>query len=320
MKVPYLNKKIKEEFRDYLDELKVAVAASTDRASMDLSTSDEKQSALFRQIYPLFVLLRKLEDSVYFEDPSRNIVLSEMQKDGNKIGFLKALAFTSTPPELVEKLKRGASARIFSGYFNELFSDTLMLCNSYYTFNYRGAMISLRCMLEDLYRHIYYKDHLQEFLHINSETATGNREASIGLSASAFRTYLKRASYLSEFVGADENFLPRTSNKANVTDTEENFVSLFDANEQLYGECSSFVHASGRVAMSQFKSNLDLSYNEQYSDLVCNKTKRFIDMAIAFLIAAHFDHFISFSEYDRSIILSGYNLEKRKNFRRLINV
>jgi hypothetical protein len=321
VKVPYLNKKIRDEFREYLDELKLSVEQSTTLSIDDLQNQNPAHLALFRQMYSLFVLLRKLSDSDYFSDPSRNIVLADLQTSGNKAGFLEALACYSKPSKFIENLKRGASAQTFSGYFNELFSDGLMLCNSYYTFNYRGAMISVRCMLEDLYRHLYYKDHLQEFYHVNSGLSDSNNESGIGLTPSGFRSYLRRASYLCRFLDADENFAERTRVTAD-GDAEGSgaFISIFDVNEQLYGECSAFVHGSGKTAMSQFQSNFDLAFSQQNADLVCGKVKRFTDMAIAFLIAAHLEHFNSFNEYDRSIILSGYSLEKRKNFRMLINV
>jgi len=300
MKVPFLNKRIKSEFDAFLVELENSVKRSVARAQTD----DDKE--LFGHLYPLFVLLRTLSSSEYVRDPVRETVLAEL-KNTSKQRFLEAVSFFKLPHPYQVEFKTGMQRQVFTGYFQELFSDALLLLNSYYTHNYRSAQIALRCMLEDLYRHLYYRDHPQELIAVHDGSRS---EYEIGIRPRVLRDYLTRTDYLASFKTLNIDFLPRT------TDDK----TWFDINEELYANSSSAVHGSGDSSLNTFQSNLDFVYVESKAKLTLNAAKEFTQMAVAFLLSAHVDQFLSFSEYERSLVLSKYPDKRRAALRLALNI
>lgn len=303
MKIPFLRKRIEDEFNVFLTELECSVQQSVSTARETMNKD------LFVCVYPLFVLLRTLSSSSYIRDPSRDTVLAELRLASKKDDFLKAVAFFKKGNTYQDALTAGLQRQVFTGYFQELFSDTLLLLNSFYTNNYRGAYIALRCMLEDLYRHLYYRDHPQEFWALGDE---GNLdEVSIGVRPIILREYLRRTNYLNIFSTLNSDFETKTNPK------EE---TLFIINEALYAKCSSAVHGSGDASHNSFQSNLDLVSSEIRANEVITAAKQFSDLAVAFLVSAHIDQFIAFNEYERSLVLSKFSSPRRTALRKALNI
>lgn len=303
MKVPYLNRKVESEFEQYLHELK---------ASSDKCLQSAKQDAgvtIFSTIFPLFALLRCLSSSNYARNMSKEIVLTEIKISGTKQRYIDAMKLYNRQHEFSKEQKNGAQRATFTGYFSELFSDLLLFLNSFYTGNYRGSYIALRCMLEDLYRHIYYKDHSQEFWMIRN--SNGTTEHDINLSPSKLRDYLKKTSYLSAYKAVGIDFK---------TKVEPSDYDFFNLNEELYSSCSTAVHGANELSHNLFKSNLDLKYTSSKTKEIEKKASEFSRMAIAFLMATHLDHLLAFDEYEKSLILSGYQKSHRGALRHLLNV
>lgn len=303
MKIPYLNKRIELEFSIFLTELEVSVQQSVTNAMGTMSKD------LFASVYPLFVLLRILSNSSHIRDPSRDTVLTELRSASKKNDFLKALGFFRKGNVYTETLANGLQRQVFTGYFQELFSDTLLLLNSFYTNNYRGTYIALRCMLEDLYRHLYYRDHPQEYWALGEEGKCD--EISIGVRPHILREYLKRTNYLNIFSTLNSDFI-------NKTDTKEE--TLFSVNDTLYSKCSAAMHGSGDISHNSFQSNLDFVKSEARANEVIAAAKQFSDLAVAFLVSAHIDQFVAFNEYERSLVLSKFSDSRRAALRKALNV
>lgn len=300
MKVPFLSGKITGEFNAYLEEL----GESVNLCVADAKTTNNKE--LFSSVYPLFVLLRALSNSDYARDPVRDIVLTEL-KSIDKRKFLEAVSFFQRGHKYQQEFRNGMQKQVFTGYFRELFSDALLLLNSYYTNNYRGSQIALRCMLEDLYRHLYYRDHPQEFVAI-ANNVSGEYE--IGIRPKFLREYLKRADYLQIFNRINSNFEPKNIDQE----------TIFDVNEKLYTDCSAAVHGSDQSELNAFQSNLDFHMVPKKTEDVLRMSKQFTNMAVSFLISAHHDQFLAFSEYERSLILSKFPEKNRAALRKALNI
>lgn len=300
MKIPFLNRRINNEFDIFLTELENSVESSVARARTD----DDKE--LFFYLYPLFVLLRTLSSAEYVRDPVRETVLAELINT-SKQRFLEAVSHFKRPHPYQAEFKLGMQRQVFTGYFQELFSDALLLLNSYYTHNYRSAQIALRCMLEDLYRHLYYRDHPQE---LNAIHDGSQSEYEMGIRPSVLREYLARTDYLTIFKTLNIDFLQK----------KQTDKTWFDVNEELYSNSSSAVHGSGDSSLNTFQSNLDFIHVESKAKLTLNATKEFTQMAVAFLLSAHVDQFLSFSEYERSLVLSKYPEKRRAALRLALNI
>jgi len=180
-----------------------------------------------------------------------------------------------------------------------------MLLNHFYLNNYRGCYISLRNILEDLYRHLYYKDHLQEFWMVNAEN--GYEEFTLKLTPKFFREYLTRTTFLKMLSGYNRNFETATEN-------------LFDWNEDLYKKTSYYVHAGAITYMSSFEKPSDLRFDEVKSNSVTSLTKEVMTLATIFLIGAHRAHFLKFNGCTKSLILEIFERSVKHNFRREMNV
>jgi hypothetical protein len=187
MEIPYHQAKIKHAFQKYCHELTQCVQEHVHEHQYG-----QKDFAFFKSTYPLFVLIESLNSTDYFYDPSKELVLQEalLHGDENMVTEVARNLNLRDLNDTEKLLKKGMLKQQFTPYFQELYSDLLMLLNNYHTNNYRGCYISLRHVLEDLYRHLYYKDHFQEFLAIT----TGYTEYALDLKPSFFRKYLSRTS------------------------------------------------------------------------------------------------------------------------------
>jgi len=170
--------------------------------------------------------------------------------------------------------------------------------NHFYLNNYRGCYISLRNILEDLYRHLYYKDHLQEFGMANAEN--GYEEFTLKLTPQFFREYLTRTTFLKKL--SDYNRYFKTAKE-----------NLFDWNEDLYKKASYYVHAG-------FEKPSDLQFDEVKSNSVTSLTKEVMTLATIFLIGAHRAHCLKFNDCTKSLILESFEPSVKHNFRREMNV
>lgn len=332
MKVPFLRGRIKAEFSIYLKELGDGSVSNIQRASIE---NDDK---IFFAIYPLFALLRCLSSSRHTGNPVKDLVLGELQSSGNKNKFIEATKFFNKPTPFDIEIKHGQQRQIFTGFFNELFSDALLFLNSYYSANYRGANIALRCMCEDLYRHLYYLSHPQEFYSISKFDSVTEYE--IGISPQKLREALPRLKYLEifKFLATDFEFKKSKLAKASTAkasaansvnsknsafievECEPAIFDLFDMNERVYSNASRAVHASDAAEHNSFRSNVDMKFSADRAARVLKLSEDFIHMCTAFLIAAHLDHVSNLDEYEKSLVMSGYSVNDRGMLRKALNV
>lgn len=332
MKVPFLRGRIKEEFSIYLKELGNGAESNIKRASTE---NDDK---IFFAIYPLFALLRCLSSSRHTGNPLKDLVLGELQSAGNKKKFIEATKFFNKPTPFDLEIKHGQQRQVFTGFFNELFSDALLFLNSYYSSNYRGANIALRCMCEDLYRHLFYLSHPQEFYSISKLDSISEHE--IGITPQKLREALPRLKYLeifkllaNDFEFKKSKFAKISAAKASVANSvkstnsisadnlgEQAIFDLFDMNERIYSDASRAVHASDAAEHNSFRSNVDMKFSADRAARVLKLGQDFIHMCTAFLIAAHLDHVSNFDEYEKSLVMSGYSINDRGMLRKALNV
>lgn len=312
MKVPYLTKKRSAEHRLFIREISSSLA----KAIRQHRKSTEEDSH-FRLLYPLFCLLRSFSESQFLSDPSKEFALSAFKEKGRREKFLKAIGARWPDTAMNEAVRDGVRAATFSEFFYELFSDCLLVLVHAVTFNYRGAVIALRCALEDLYRHLYYKDHPQELLMIKGGVV---EESTIGLSPREFRLYLQRVPYLSIFNTVDDSF--KTAQLKTMASSSPMAVmsTLFAVNERLYAETSTAVHGALSVWLSGFQTPSSFVADPKRRSSLERHVRDFVGLSVAFLIAAHRDRFAAFDDYTKSIVLSAFPSEKRQRFRKLMNV
>ena len=148
------SQKFKDDFGAYFQDLEIS---TNDHIKFHKIRNNNLD--FFKKVYPLYVLLESLSNFRYFIDPSKKILMYQYAKAGKKDHFVEAARtlFNNDPKSQV--LRKGILEETFTPYYVELYSDGLMLLNQFYLNNYRGCYLMIRCILEDLYRHIYYKDH-----------------------------------------------------------------------------------------------------------------------------------------------------------------
>ena len=292
MKIPYHQEKIKHAFQKYGNEFTQCV-----QEHVDEHQSERKGFSVFKSTYPLFVLIESLNSSDYFYDPSKELLLQEALRHGEE-DIVIEVARNLNLRDLNGKetlLKEGMLKQHFTPYFQELYSDMLMLLNNYYMNNYRGCYISLRSVLEDLYRHLYYKDHPQEFLAVTS----GYTEYELGLNPKFFREYLSRTSYLFG---------------------EEKDMDLFGKNYRLYKDTSVYIHASSLDSLSQFESNASFCLKKNEAEAVEKITKEIVSISVTFLVCVHRNYFVRFNDYTKSLIFDIYDKNIKHKFRKFANI
>lgn len=294
-------KALESDFNAYIEDFKNKFNDSLD--------SSEKN--FFESVYPLFVLLKSLTHPHYHTNPNAEIQLQKAFEQGDyelvrKLGRNLVLQLDKNQEN--QLLQEGISERVIhTPYYKELSSDNLMLLNAYYTNNYRGAYIALRTILEDLCRHLYYKDHLQEFIAIQQhEKYDEHTDFSLGFKP--INDYLRKTTFLNILSGYNKKFDAERKN------------NIFSWNIELYGKTSAYVHASKIEFMSGYTSNSSMSFDDDESKKIITTTKDVITLAIIFLICAHRPLFLRFSDYSKSLILKTFCKPTRIKFRKAINV
>jgi len=292
------SKRYKDDFNMYLDELEFSIGESISAHRTANSIS------FFKSVYPLFVLLETLSSFEYHIDPTRRLLIGEYLDRNQKAKALDLTRSLNNRTSTDLLIQEAIRKETFTPFFAELYSDAMLLANHYYLNNYRGCHIHVRNLIEDLLRHLYYKDHREEFISAESELT-------MGLSPLFFREYVTRASYLQEFKKVDEAFSPKLNKEQS---------TLFGKLEDLYARTSSYVHASKETYMTRHSTNAELKFDKGKADLVESTTREFVKMGVAFLIAAHLDQFMRLNEYDKTIILEGFDSNEKHKFRKQFNV
>jgi hypothetical protein len=300
------SQKIKDDFELYFADLEKSVASS-------LRKHREGQTqSVFKEVYPLFVMLETLYNPDYFSDPSTLIEFQQCMQTGDKQKITKAIArLSDSKARISDELRKGIAQQLFTPYFKELYSDTFLLTNQYYLNNYRGCYLYLRGILEDVYKHIYYIDHKQEFTMV----ASGKSEFGLKITPRFLREYLKKTSHLCGL-----NNLNCDLEKIDYEDQQQNKETLFSLNRKLYHRASAFVHPSRQTHMSHFSSNSDLVFNEENAKEVCKVTRDVVKVAVVFLICVHFQQFVRFNEYEKSLVMYSFDEIVRRNLRRNLRV
>ena len=292
------SKRYSDDFNAYLNELEVSISKSISEHKAANSIS------FFKSIYPLFVLLETLSTFEYHIDPTRRLLIGEYLESNQKEKLLKLVSSLNTGTDEEQLIQQAIRKETFTPFFTELYSDSMLLANHYYLNNYRDCHIHIRNLIEDLLRHLYYKDHKEEFMSEESEYT-------MDLSPQYFREYVKRASYLKEFENVSDSFDKKASNDVS---------TLFGKLEDLYAKTSSYVHASKETYMTRHSTNAELRFEKQKADLVESTAREFVKLAVAFLVAAHIDQFMRLNEYEKSIILESFDAIEKHRFRRIFNV
>lgn len=301
MKVPSISIKIESDFKYYWKDL-------TDSIKQNIEHQEKRdgQQDYFKILYPIFTLLESLKNYEYYVDPSTQILLNHHLENKDIDSALKVARTMNITKEENKITKKGAMQLQFTPYFDELYSELLILLNSFYLSNYRSGYILLRCILEDLYRHLYYKDHIQEYWAMSHNYD----EISLGIKPSILREYLPKTSFLSMLSKINKNFERIDSKGSNI----------FHWNEELYGKTSAFVHASKKEHMSLFKSNSEIKPDDTSINRIKENTTDVITLSLVFLICAHREHYVKINDYEKSIILSNFPKDIKYNLRRELNI
>ena len=304
MKVPYLKKKRSNELNLLGRELVRAIVPFLKKDQLSSRTN----CIWCSKMYSLFAIVELLLSDLNQSNPSRQYALEGARNSKNRSLFISALSAFSGPPEIMAAMRKAYSRTIFTGFIAELRSDLLLVFAQMLICSYRGAAIGLRCALEDLYRHLYYMDHPEEYSFV---VAGDGAEHAIKLSPMFFREYLARTSYLGRFKGVDESFLKKTDDSAS---------DIFTVNEELYRSLSQAVHGastSWHAALGSFNA---LAFSKEKDEHLTKLTGMFCEMAVIMLLSAHREIFMSANDYDRSLILDVLPPAKRHALRAFLDI
>lgn len=304
MKVPYLNKKRAKEMAALVEEFNIKITENLERSSVNERLKEPWMCA----IYPLLALLGLLTDGEGALNPSREYALLGAKSAGDRDTFLEAINSFQASKKVTSAMQRAHKETIFTGFIAELRSDLLLVLVQGLIFSYRGSAVGLRCALEDLYRHLYYMDHPQEFLALSS----GHQENSMDISPKSFRDYLKITSYLSPLHKVCFDFSKKPEKSPG--------MDWFGKNEELYGKLSAAVHGASNDWFAAVSSASSLSENIQKNSKLNAVFVDFAKLCVTALIAAHRDIFSSANDYDKSLILDIFEPNERAGFRFLFNV
>jgi len=304
MKVPYLKERRRHELQQISIEFGAAISTHFSKERGEARSKSGSAVAA----HSLFTLLQLLLSGPHQLNPSREFALEGAKASGNFGAFVSALSAFGAPANVAGLMQEAYAATIFSGFVRELRSDLLLALLQVQICNYRGAAIALRCALEDLYRHLFYMDHQQEYLAVREGRAS---EMELKISPVQLRAYLQNTSYLRTFATVNLSFQRKN--------TELKEMDLFGLNEQLYGDLSAAVHGTSDwfAAIENASSLKEVGPKEKLLDRLASDLCR---LATAFLVAAHLPIFSSAGDYDKSIVLDALVPEERANFRRLLNV
>lgn len=263
---------------------------------------------LFTVLVPLWTLVYTFLDEGIAVNPTKELLLSHLSSVGNIEKFVLVSADHKLERTFGSELKLATKAVAFTSYFNELVSDSLLLTNSFHLYDYRGSVIALRCMLEDLYRHLYYKDNREHFLQVHE---LGMSEHDVGVAPKGLREYLKKASYLQELLKVNWTFTVAGK-------TANNLGAL---NNILYARYSSSVHGSSPATLNQFASNLDFVFDSNRAEEVLDLAKHFVLLSVGFLIFGHHEYFSRFNERTKRVVLDAFfNPSQRHKVRELARI
>lgn len=295
--------KFKDDFESYFQDFEESI-----KRNIESHKSRKNESDFFKIVYPLFVLLESLTNFEYFIDPSKKILINEYLEKNDKHNLIKVARTLFNKDPNSEVLRKGIQKGTFTPYFEELYSDSFLLLNQFYLNNYRGCNIYLRCILEDLYRHLYYKDHKEEFFMVDSNVS----EFDIGLSPDKFKKYLPKTSFLNELKKVNEKF--------EIKNDEEINMDLFKLNIELYHKTSASIHASKESFMNKYGSNSELIYNEDKASDIIKITRKVVDISLVFLICGHIEQFSRFNDFEKTLILYGFDKNVKQNLREFLNI
>jgi hypothetical protein len=302
--------KIKEDFASYFADLQKTLPDNLKKHKENSELIENSTIRIFKEVYPLFVLLETLYSPAYFVDPSKQIELDQCIKNGDKEKIISAKRALDRT-KISDDLKKGLEDQFFTPYLNELYSDAFLLSNQYYLNNYRGCYLYLRCILEDLYKHIYYIDHKQEFHRVCS----GMSEYELGITPQFLREYLEHASPLCDLRAFNSNF-----EKILKETDKQNKETIFNLNENLYRKTSAFVHPSDPAHMSHFQSNSDLVFEAERAKEVLEITREVVSIVIVFLICIHFQQFTQFNDFEKSLVIMRFNNSRKGNLRKALGI
>lgn len=300
--------KVKNDFSSYFSQYKTTVNHNLSLHESNFGLKIGKEEEIFEKLYPLFVIIESLTDPDYLADPTCEIVLEQSIEEGKKDKLIlarRALYRTQISDQLRERLQK----QIFSAYFSEMYSDAMLLLNQYYLDNYDGCYLHLRCILENLYRHIYYSDHKQELWAVNS----GKSEYFLGITPQHLRLYLERVSFLSELKNYNTDFEEINANSPNKK-------TIFHLNNDLYDKTSAVIHSSNMINLNQFKTNADLAFNQKQSQEVCSIAGNVANMAVIFLICMHFKHFSRFNLFQRQLCIINFDKQTKARLRKIVGI
>jgi hypothetical protein len=303
MKVPYLKERRRQEMTELATEFSNAILVNLDPTKLE----PKLHSGWLNNLHPLFALLQLFLNNSNSLNPSREFALEGARQIGDGAIFLDSMNSFSASEPVIRAMQLAYSGTIFSGFMKELRSDLLMVFINSLSFSYRSAAISFRCALEDLYRHIYYMDHPQEY---NALREGRESEYSLKLSPQAFREYLKRTTYLKNFSQVNTEFNAKLELESD----------YFAVNEALYGALSAAVHGASEDWFAAIENASSLKLNCDKELKLADISNRFVKMSVSFLIAAHRDVFAAAGDYDKSIILDVFTPAERKSFRRFLNL
>ena len=303
MKVPFLGVKRKKEMTQLIGEFREKIVENL----ASVPTTARLDDPWLRALYPLLALLHLLNSGGSMLNPSREYALLGAKEVGDQATFLEAINSFHSSQNVLQAMQRAHKATVFTGFISELRSDLLLVLVQGLMYSYRGSAVGLRCALEDLYRHLYYMDHPQEF----AALASGQSEYGMKISPKFFREYLRRTSYLTplRFVRLD------FSKKTNDED-----VDWFDRNEDLYADLSAAVHGASNDWFAAVSTAESLKHIPAKSSKLDSLFVGFSKLCVGALIAAHRDVFSSANDYDKSIVLELFSAEERANFRLLFNI
>lgn len=261
---------------------------------------------LFESLVPLWTFLGVATNETIAINPTKELLLSHLSYAGETAKFLEVSSDKRFERAFSRELNEAARALSFTSYFDELISDSICLLNAFAVFDYRGTVVAVRCMLEDLYRHLYYKDHREYFVRVHE---LGESEFSLDIAPKEFRKYLKSTSYLRVL----DTFQWGLTVRGSVI--KGGIHSLSDA---LYSASSAYTHGAAPKLLNQFASNLDRSFSALRSDEVKDLVKKFVVLANLYLIFSHREYFARFNEADKRTVLRAFGATERAAIRRKV--
>ena len=301
MKVPYLNKKRRSDMTLLVGEFSGAIATHLKPAAI----ADRLDSPWVKSMYPLLALLQVFGSKTGPLNPSREYALIGAQSAADRDLFLRAIGAFQGADDVVAAMQGAYRGTVFSGFIAELRSDLLMVLVQGLMYSYRGSAIGLRCAMEDLYRHLYYMDHPQEYRAL----VEGYSEHSMKIGPQFLRDYLRRTTYLAPLSRVALDFSPGSAET----------MDWFGMNDHLYSELSAAVHGASEwfAAVSSAASLKQVPAKDSKLDEMFTN---FAKLCATFLIAAHRDLFSAAGDYDKSLVLEIFSQAERTRFRRLFNI